>query len=111
MKYSGVHHLSEENSGVRAGALGPPVQRPDIIFVHSSAQGAFKGLSWRLLTQGKQNRACTTIVCLGGCSHWWNGLEYVLDHITLVQIHSVQICHTMGHKGVRIHLRTPSVFV
>ena len=35
-----IHHLSQENSGVRAGALWPLVQRPDIIFVDSSAQGA-----------------------------------------------------------------------
>ena len=38
-----IHHLSYENSGVRAGALWPVVQRPGIIFVDSSAQEAVKG--------------------------------------------------------------------
>ena len=36
-------YISEENSGVRAGALWSLVQRPDISFVDSLAQGAVKG--------------------------------------------------------------------
>ena len=47
---------------------------------------------------------------LRSCSHWCYGLEYFVDHTTLVQIHSVQVCHTMGHKGGRIKLCTPSDF-
>ena len=47
---------------------------------------------------------------LRSCSHWCYGLEYFVDNTTLVQIHSVQVCHTMGHKGGRIKLCTPSDF-
>ena len=45
-----IHHLSEENSGVRSGALWPLVHRPDIIFVDSSDEGAVtrgdQGVCW-----------------------------------------------------------------